>query len=145
MRLDFQSGIAPDTLLFGSIRWADWDDFDISPQNYVAVTGNPLLFYPNDITTYSLGIGRRFTERFSGALSVAYEDQSDDFVTNLGPTSGLTSIALAGSYDLGQVEVTGAVQYTFLGDARTALFGTQATDFEDNDAVGLGLQVAYRF
>ena len=37
------------------------------------------------------------------------------------------------------------MQYTFLGDARTALFGTQATEFEDNDAVGLGLQVAYRF
>lgn len=151
VRLDFQTGIATDTLLFGSIRWADWEDFDISPQNYTPLAGQPLLFYPNDITTYSLGVGRRLTERFSGAVSVSYEDQSDDFRTNLGPTSGITAIALAGTYAFDRVEVTGAIQYGWLGDARTALRSpvtgerVQAADFEDNHVVSAGLQIAYRF
>ena len=151
VRLDFQSGIAADTLLFGSIRWADWSDFDITPQSYEAVTGGPLLFYPNDITTYQLGIGRQLTERFSAAVAVAYENQSDDFVTNLGPTSGVTSIGLAGTYAFDAVEITGAVQYGFLGNARTALTDPatgqrfQAVTSEDNDVLALGLQLAYRF
>ena len=147
VRLDFQTGIAPGTLVFGSIRWADWSDFEIRPQSYSnpLVTGAPLLFYPNDITTYTLGLGRQFTERFSGGVSVSYEDQSDDFVTNLGPTSGIAAIGLAGTYAFERVEVTGAVRYGFIGDARTALGGAQVTEFEDNDVLGLGLQIAYRF
>lgn len=151
IRLDFQSGIATDTLLFGSIRWADWSEFTIEPERYVAVTGGPLLFYPDDITTYTLGLGRRFTERFSGAVSLAYEDQSDDLRTNLGPTSGVTSIGLAGTYDLGDVEITGAVQYGWLGDARSQIRDpasgqiAQVSQFEDNNVVAVGLQLAYRF
>ena len=145
VRLDFQTGIAPETLLFGAIRWADWSEFEIRPAGYEQVTGGPLLFYPNDITTYTLGLGRRFTERFSAAVSVSYEDQYDDFVTNLGPTAGVTSLGLGATYAFDQVELTGAVQYGWLGDARTAIGGQQVTEFDDNEVVALGLQVAYRF
>ena len=145
VRLDFQTGVAPGTLLFGAIRWADWSDFDITPQSYLAATGGSLLSYPNDITTYTIGVGRRLTDRLSGAVSVSYEDQSDDFVTNLGPTSGVTSIGLGATYAFDQVEVTGAVQYGFLGDARTAIGGQQVAEAEDNDVIALGLQLAYRF
>ena len=145
VRLDFQTGIAPDTLLFGAIRWADWSEFEIRPQGYLAITGGPLLFYPEDITTYTLGLGRRFTERFSAAISVSYEEEYDEFVTNLGPTAGVTSIGLGATYAFDQVELTGAVQYGWLGDARTAIGGQQVTQFEDNEVVALGLQVAYRF
>lgn len=151
VRLDFQSGVAEDTLVFGSIRWVDWSDFDIAPSAYVDVTGQPLLFYPNDVTTFTLGVGRQFTDRFSAAVAVSYEDQSDDFVTNLGPVSGLTAIGVAGTYEFDAFEVTGSVQYGRLGDARTALTDPatgqrfQAVEAEDNDVVALGLQLAYRF
>lgn len=148
--LDFQTGVAPDTLLFGSVRWADWNDFDIEPSAYVVLTGAPILFYPNDITTYTIGVGRRFTERLSGAVSFTYEDQSDDLVTNLNATSGVRAIGLGATYAFDQVEVTGAVQYGLIGDARTALPDGeggffQVSDARDNDVVGFALQVAYRF
>ena len=147
VRLDFQSGVAPDTLVFGSIRWADWSDFEVRPQSYSSplVAGAPLLFYPEDITTYSIGVGRRLTERLSAALSVSYEEGYDAFVSNLGPTAGITTIGLGATYAFDRVEVTGAVQYGFIGDARTAVGGTQVSEAEDNDVVAVGLQVAYRF
>ena len=147
VRLDFQSGVAPDTLVFGSIRWADWSDFEVRPQSYSSpfVTGAPLLFYPQDITTYSIGVGRRLTERVSAALSVSYEDNYDHFVSNLGPTAGITTIGLGATYAFDRVEVTGAVQYGFIGDARTAVGGVQVAEAQDNDVVAVGLQVAYRF
>ena len=147
VRLDFQSGVATDTLVFGSIRWADWDDFEVAPQSYSdpRVTGAPLLFYPEDITTYTIGVGRRFTERLSAAVSVSYEDQYDEFVSNLGPTAGIAAIGLGATYAFDQVEVTGAVQYGRIGDANTAARGAQVAEAEDNDVVAVGLQLAYRF
>ncbi len=151
VRLDFQSGVAPDTLVFGAIRWADWSDFDITPQSYLAVTGGPVVSYPEDVTTYSLGVGRRLTDRLSAAVSMSYEKQYDEFVTNLGPTAGLTSLGLGATYAFDRVEVTGAVQYTWLGDARTSLTDPatgarfQVAEAEDNNVVAVALQLAYRF
>ena len=41
--LEAQSGIAPGTLLFGSVRWVNWSDFVINPSLYNTVTGVPIL------------------------------------------------------------------------------------------------------
>ena len=35
VKLDFQTGVAPKTLVFGSIRWVDWADFEIAPPLFV--------------------------------------------------------------------------------------------------------------
>ncbi|MGI9394875.1 MAG: outer membrane protein transport protein, partial [Boseongicola sp.] len=39
INLDLQTGIAEGTLLFGGVRWVDWSDFDISPADYIVLTG----------------------------------------------------------------------------------------------------------
>lgn len=148
VRLDFQTGVAPDTLVFGSIRWADWSDFTIEPAAYSSpqVVGAPILFYPEDVWTYRLGLGRRFTDTLSAAVTVTYETQQDDLRTNLGPTSGIFALGLGATYDFGAVEVTGAVQYGWIGEANTQLGeGLQVAEFDDNEVVSAGLQVAYRF
>ncbi|MGB0498828.1 MAG: OmpP1/FadL family transporter, partial [Rubricella sp.] len=61
VHLDFQSGIAADTLLFGSIRWVDWGVVTLQP----SVPPSPLLEYDEAVVTYTLGVGRRVTENFS--------------------------------------------------------------------------------
>jgi long-chain fatty acid transport protein len=71
VNLEFQSGVAADTLVFGSVRWVDWSSFVISPPSYVAAVGAPLVAYENDWWTYTLGVGRRFTEQWSGALQAS--------------------------------------------------------------------------
>ncbi|TCO69042.1 outer membrane protein transport protein [Rhodovulum euryhalinum] len=44
INLEFQTGIAPDTLLFGSIRWVNWTEFTIDPDEYRNVyPGNALV------------------------------------------------------------------------------------------------------
>ncbi len=149
VNLDFQSGIAPDTLLFGTIRWVDWDDFDISPTTFTAVSGIPLVGYEDDYITYSLGVGRRFTDNWSGAVTLGYEPGDATFVTNLGPTDGNYSVGLGATYTLGALEVTGGLRYIRLLDTQTTISslpeGTTASTFDDNDAYAVGLQVGYRF
>ena len=149
VNLDFQTGIAPGTLVFGGVRWVDWSDFDISPATFSGTTGIPLVGYENDYVSYSLGIGRQITDNFAGALTLGYEPGDAEFVTNLGPTDGSYSIGLGGTYTVGGLELTGGVRYVRLMDTQTTLStlpaGVAASKFEDNDAVAVGLQVGYRF
>ena len=149
VNLDFQTGIAADTLLFGSIRWVDWSDFRVAPSNYATITGGgALVSYANDVTTYNVGVGRRFNENWSGAVSVGYEKSNGGFSSNLGPTDGNYSIGLGGTYTQGAIKVTGGVRYIKIGDANTTLnapSGVAASSFSGNKAIAAGLKIGYSF
>lgn len=145
VNLAFQSGIAQDTLLFGGIRWVDWSDFDLSPQQYTATFGQPLLSYQEDITTYTIGLGRRLTDNWSVAGSLGYEQNTGNLFTNLGPADGQTSLGLAATYTQDKMKITAGIRYTRIGDTTTAVLGSPAAVFNDNDAISFGVKVGYNF
>ncbi|MGD9294975.1 MAG: outer membrane protein transport protein [Roseobacter sp.] len=145
INLAFQTGIAADTLLFGGVRWVDWSEFDLSPKRYVEQTGQPLLSYEDDVITYTLGLGRRLTENWSLAGSVGYEKNTGNLFTNLGPADGQKSIGLAAIYTQGKVTVTTGIRYAWIGDTTTAVQGNPAAEFDDNNAVAIGVKVGYNF
>ncbi|MBU2288850.1 MAG: aminotransferase class I/II-fold pyridoxal phosphate-dependent enzyme, partial [Gammaproteobacteria bacterium] len=41
--LEFQTGVAADTLVFGSIRWVEWSAFRVDPRQFTTVTGGGLV------------------------------------------------------------------------------------------------------
>lgn len=147
VNLDFQTGIAADTLLFGGVRWVDWSDFDISPAAYATATGGAsLVSYEDDVFTYSLGVGRKLNDNWSVSASVGYEKSNGGFASNLGPTDGNKSLALAAIYTRDNMKVTTGIRYVNIGDAQTAIPGfAPAANFEDNDAVAIGVKVGYTF
>ncbi|MEM9576806.1 MAG: outer membrane protein transport protein [Pseudomonadota bacterium] len=148
VNLAFQTGIAADTLLFGGIRWVDWSDFDLSPNVYSSstVTGSPLLSYEEDVTTYTLGLGRRLSDQWSVAASVGYEENTGALFTNLGPADGQTSLGLAAIYTHGNMRVTTGVRYIWIGDTETRVGSLEpGAEFKDNDAVAFGVKVGYNF
>jgi long-subunit fatty acid transport protein len=143
LNLEFQTGIAKDTLLFGSIRWQEWSAFVIDPPGYQALPGTttPLVSYASDRITYNLGIGRRFNENWSGAVTVGYEPSDGEVTGNLGPTDGFSSIGLAATYTMDKVKVTGGIRYVDIGDAVTNIGG----NFQNNHGIGIGIRVGYTF
>jgi long-subunit fatty acid transport protein len=144
VNLEFQSGIAEDTLLFGSIRWVDWSEFAISPTLFSSptVVGQPLVDYQEDWTTYTLGVGRRFSEQWSGAVQVSHEPAADYVpLTTLGPVDGRTSIGVAATYTMDNVKMTGGITYVSLGDTQNFA----STDFDGGDAIGIGFRIGYSF
>ena len=146
VNLEFQTGIAANTLLFGGIRWVDWSDFRLDPSQYETVTGGAaLLSYEEDVITYTLGIGRRLNDNWSLAASVGYEENTRNNFTNLGPADGQTSLGLAAIYTQGKYEITAGVRYIRIGDTNTVAGGFPAAEFDNNDATVFGLKVAYRF
>ncbi len=143
VNLEFQTGIAKDTLLFGSIRWQEWSAFEIAPPVYAGATGTALVDYASDRVTYNLGVGRKFNDNWSGAVTIGYEPSDGELTGNLGPTDGFKSIGLAATYTMDSVKITGGVRYVDIGDA-TANIGPGAP-FTDNSGVGIGLRVGYTF
>lgn len=147
VQLDFQSGVAPKTLVFGYVRWVDWSEFSIAPPVYEqAVAGligspRPLVDYADDWWTYNLGVGRQLTDQMAAALSLTYEPSVGGVMTSLGPYDGRTTATASLSYDLGAWNVTGGVSYGVLGDTRNLL----DTDFNDGSVWGAGLRVGYTF
>ncbi|MEL6643504.1 MAG: outer membrane protein transport protein [Pseudomonadota bacterium] len=141
LTLDFQTGIAEDTLLFGQINWVDWSEFAISPPNYIGITGGrPLVSYASDWTSYTLGVGRRFTDEWSGAVSVLWEPQQDIELTSLGPIDGRLGFNIGATYETETMKISGGINYTQLGNASNVL----GTDFDDGDAIGFGFRVGFK-
>ena len=147
VNIDLQTGIAAGTLLFGSIRWAEWSEFKIAPERFEGLTGSGLVTL-DDSTTYQIGIGRQFTENFRASTSFIYEDGgSDDLVSPLAPTDGLMAVTLGAAYRIGAAEISGGARYTWLGDAKpeTGTPDVARADFSGNDAVSFGLKLGYYF
>lgn len=147
VNLDFQTGIAPGTLLFGGVRWVQWSEFDISPADYATLTsGASLVSYEDDTISYSLGLGRKFTEQWAGSVTVGYEKQNGGYASNLGPTDGNWSLGLGASYTMGNIEIASGVRYVWIGDAETkASVFEPAAEFENNHALGVGVRIGYTF
>ncbi|MQB09493.1 transporter [Agrobacterium sp. ICMP 6402] len=82
IELKVQSGIAPDWLAFGSVKWTDWSQIQVIP--FCAVGTSPCvpsgqdtlntldLFY-RDGWTISGGVGHKFNEQWSGAVSLTWD------------------------------------------------------------------------
>lgn len=85
----FQTGIAPDWLAFGSVKWTDWSsitaiDFASSDSRIVPAGTKitSLNLYYKDGWTVSGGVGHKFNEQWSGAATVTWDR---------GTTTGFTS------------------------------------------------------
>ncbi|MUO77873.1 transporter [Agrobacterium vitis] len=75
LELKVQSGIAPDWLAFGSVKWADWSQFQSIPF-YIKGTSTAVtsldLGYRDGVTVVG-GLGHKFNEQWSGALSLSWD------------------------------------------------------------------------
>lgn len=149
--LEGQTGIAPDTLLFGSIRWVKWSEFVVD--NFLFPIATPIGPIPlvelEDTTTYTIGVGRKFTDNWSGSVSFLYEPSEGETVSPLAPTNGRKAVTLAAIYTMDNIKVTTGINYTKVGDADLGIGvsgnKTQVATMEDNDLWGVGIRIGYSF
>ena len=150
MTLNFQSGIAEDTLLFGSIHRAEWDDAQISiPAN--AGTSAPTVGSSfSTKTAYSIGLGRKISDDLSLIGSYSTEDgggstSGDPFTL----TDGYQTLGFAARYTRDNMTFTAGYGYTKVGDVLVTYavpgVGTLTADYKDNDISAIGLKVGFSF
>ncbi len=141
LTLDLQTGIAKDTLLFGSIRWAEWSVWEVRPRGYEALTGGNITDFDNDVLSYQLGVGRRLNENLSVFARIGYEKANGGVASRLAPTDGSKSIGIGGTYTKDNMKFTAGLEYVEVGDAVDG----SGTVFAGNKALGLGVSVGYGF
>ncbi|MFH7809778.1 OmpP1/FadL family transporter [Acinetobacter sp. BSP-153] len=152
VNLDFQTGIAKDTLAFANIRWVHWDQFAVSPTALATASklakgkAQNLIDYSDDQISATVGVGHKFTSKWSGSASVGWDSGAGNPVTTLGPVEGFWSVGLGGQYSPAEnYFVQAGVKYFWLGDAKAQTGGNVVGDFSNNDAIAYGLKFGYKF
>jgi long-subunit fatty acid transport protein len=141
--LNFQSGIAENTLLYGSIRQADWSNHQVAvaPQTQAAPTSDF-----SDSTTYTIGVGRKISDDWSITASYKTEEATDNTGTSLlSPTNGYNAIGAAAIYTLDNgTEITVGINYSRVGDKTVTTDGLSGL-YDDNTVITSGIKIAYNF
>ena len=160
--IDFQSGIAPNTLLFGSIHRAFWSDAHISfwtqPTSGGLNGAGALTNAPNgeyvqkstwtNTTSLSLGIGRKLSDQWAVSASFNYEGSSEPTGGSLlSTTDGVRGITLGGKYTLDDMTISAGINHSKLGDkaVSVAAFGGLTGNFNNNSVTTIGIKVGYNF
>lgn len=141
LELKLQSGIAPDWLAFGSVKWTDWSQIQTIPfySNGVKVTSLDLGY--RDGWTVTGGIGHKFNEQWSAAASItwdrgtsqAYGTQSDTWILG-------TGVSYSPNKNV-EIRLAGVIGYMTSGESRSmtvdgVTIGDEATFKYDDDFVG---------
>lgn len=138
--LEAQTGIAEGTLLTASYRWVEYSAVDLVPDFLQSDLVNL-----DDQERYTLGVARRFSDKLAGSATLIYEPETGDLVSPLGPTNGLKGISLGGRWTDGALQVSGGINYSWLGDATAEVASRPVTDFSDNHALGIGFSAKLTF
>ena len=112
LTLDFQTGVAKDTLVFGSIHRARWGGAHI----FFDGAAEPKTTW-TDSTTYSLGVGRKIDENWAVSASFNYEEGTESAGTSLlSTTNGVRGVTLGARYTTGNMTVSLGANYSEFGD-----------------------------
>lgn len=145
VNLEFQTGISPTMLVLGSIRWVDWSEFKVRP----SALGGTSLTHFEDSTTYTLGVAKKFTDQWSGAVSFQYEGGGDGVGTPLSPYEGRKGITLAAIYTQDNLKITTGISYVRLSQSDVGIGdpGERLVvgETDDRKGWGVGVKVGYSF
>lgn len=145
VNLEFQTGVSPTMLVLGSIRWVDWSEFKVRP----SVLGGASLTNFEDSTTYTLGVAKKFTDQWSGAVSFQYEGGGDGTGTPLSPFEGRKGVTLAAIYTQDNLKITTGISYVKLSQSNVGV-GEGASrltigETDERKGWGVGVKVGYSF
>lgn len=160
----FQTGIAPDWLAFGSVKWTDWSS--ITKVSFLNSGTDPFLFgrFPvgSEVTSLDLyykdgwtvmgGVGHKFNDKWSGAATLTWDrgtttgltSQTDVWLVGLGANYKATEqleLRLAGAVG---ILTSGTLNNTLSASQGGSLTGSKA-DFGTDVVGGLTLSAKYRF
>ena len=140
--LDFQTGIAANTLLFGSIRRANWTETKLVGGLY---PGQTIKEYTNDTTVYSIGLGRKLNDQWSVAGTYGWEKATGEQGGPLGPTDGNENYGVGVTYTADQLSVTLGARMVNFGDTDVWAASAEQAQMKDNTGLITALKLAYKF
>lgn len=115
VNLSGQFPINQETLLFGSARWVNWAGFQVAPPEFYMQNGRALISLVSDTVTFNVGLGRKFTDMWSGAVIVGYEPSEEKPISFFTPVNGFWNIGANVTAAVNSSKITFGVTYGSLG------------------------------
>lgn len=135
--LEFETGIAENTLLYGSIHQSAWGSAQIK------LAGTQISSF-TDSEKYNIGVGRKFNEKLSGSISYTTEAGSSATGTSLlSPTNGTDTYGLGFKYSADFGDLTFGYALSSFGD-KAVTSGGATGNFTNNDATTVGLKLSFK-
>lgn len=146
MNLEFQSGVAPGTFVFGAARWVEWSAVQFAPPVLSSVSSDPLIDF-RDTWSYTLGVGRQVSDTWTSTVALLYEPSTNKTPTPLTPTDGYRGLALGAIYQKEGVEVHLNAAMLEIGDTDPFVNAVNATvsHFDNNHSYMLGTKLVFKF
>ena len=148
---NFQSGIAADTLITGSIHQAKWKssqvNVDVSTASAAINTAAAVSSDFSDSTKYSIGLARKFSSSLSSSISYHQEAGSGSTSTSTFTMSnGSQSINLGFRYSFEQANLSVGVSQTMFNDVTVdANALTSPIVYKNNTATTVGIKLSTDF
>ncbi len=159
LELKVQSGIAPDWLAFGSLKWTDWSQLQKVRFCSAAVTGSCTA--TNSLTSLDLGyrdgwtvtggIGHKFNDQWSGAVNVTWDrGTAQGFGTNTDTWTLGVGAAYAPTENV-EFRFAGAIGLLTGGSSSRQVIGGEvygqraSYDFDDDIVAALSTSLKVRF
>ena len=151
--LNFQTGIATDTLLFGSVRNVAWSSGQVAVDAAVDLLDISSEF--DNTTSYNIGVGRKLTEDLSASLSYAQEAGTGSTSTSgFTLTNGYNSVSAGLKYTMDNMNISVGYSYVMPGDVTVthdvaAAGATPATTlktvYENSTVQAIGVRIGVNF
>ena len=135
VNLEFQSGIAADTVLTASVRHIGWSGFTVEGLTHPRCRG-----CPHD--SYSLGLGHRLSENFSASATLNFKAPGDVPRWTIVAANGQTTLTLGGQYALDNMTISGGITVGRLGDQS---MNGRWYSFSGSTIVGTSLRIGFDF
>ena len=148
VKLSVQSGIAPGWLAFGSVEWTDWSVLQ-QPRVFTQVGNVPLPLtvdaFFQDGWTVSGGIAHAFTDKFSGLVSVTW-DQGVSAGRNISSFGDSWTFAVGANYNASDsASLRAGLAYTILNPVTENQVDGDVLQYGADYAIGGGLSFNVKF
>ena len=164
VNFEFQTGISARNLVYGSVRWVNWQDFIIQPPqlevvlDYAAMDPQyrelahlNLIDYQKDQWSGKFGFAHQFNPTLLTGLEYIWDQGSGNPASTLNPSDGYQGIGLGGMYNVNPSTFIASGMY-YLKFKKPQIEAPSHTSqisglssVADNDAWVYGVKIGHRF
>ena len=150
--LNFQTGIAANTLLRASVHQAKWGSAQVNADVTTGSAGvdaaAAVASEFGDSTKYTIGVGRKFSKNLSGSIS--YNQEAGGGATSTSSftmSNGSKAVSAGMQYSLENMNISLGVSHTMFNDVtvQPTTPGVPALSYTGNSATTFGVKVAFAF
>jgi len=145
--INFQTGIAENTLLIASAHRVNWTGSDVKLNVADELSLNQASDFSNT-TSYSLGLGRKLNEATSASLTYSWEKGTNPGGASTSPftmSNGSETLSAGVQHKIGSITISGGISYTKAGDVDVTHSSGLTASYADNSVTAVGIKFGYNF